>query len=362
MAIIHEATKEVICKVVYHGTGKCGKTTSLMYMDHHLPKNHRGKFVSLETPTERTLFFDLLPVKTEAGGWKFRFLLYATPGQEYYQASRKLILKGADSIVFVVDSQRERAQDNWDAYELLDKNLKELGQRVEALPMVLQYNKRDINGVLPMEDLERRFNPRTLFSYPSVARTGQGVVEAFLSAARLSMSRFWQKDSQTGMGELFRTSVFTEDDAEHLKKMMGRLVHESGANGALLVDEGTGVISASGDISTTDQETLGALLATNFAAAQELSNGLGSVGFSGLMQRGALWLMRAARVDQRRFLVLVCKRSANRRAIRDAITYFRGPIAEYLKQVDLLSPSRLPRFGELFAHSGSIALAGLEKS
>ena len=361
MAIIHESTKEVICKLVYHGTGKCGKTTSLLYMNHRLPARHRGKFVSLETPTERTLFFDLLPVMTEAGGWKFRFLLYATPGQEYYQASRKLVLKGADAIVFVVDSQRDRVQDNWEAYELLEKNLKDLGQRIDAIPMVVQYNKRDLPGVIPLEDAERRFNPRGLFSFPSVARTGQGVEEAFLSAARMSMARFWAKDSETGMGEAFRTSVFSEDDTAHLKKMMARLVQESGAQGALLVDEGTGIISQNGDISTTDQETLGALLATNFTAAQELSSNLGSVGFSGLMQRGKLWLLRAARLDHRRFLVLICRRSANRRAIRDAITYFRGPIAEYLKQVDLLSPARLPRFSELFATSSGIALAGLEK-
>jgi len=361
MAIIHEFTKEVICKVVYHGTGKCGKTTSLMYLNHHLPPHHHGKFISLETPTERTLFFDLLPVKMLAGEYKFRHLLYATPGQDYYQASRKLILKGADAIIFVVDCQRERVQDNWEALELLEKNLKEMGQRLETIPMIIQYNKRDLSNAIPLEDAERRFNQRKLLSFPTVARTGEGVTEAFLAAAKMALTRFWTPGLEAGMGELFRTSVFSEDDAAHFKKTLARLMQESGAVGAMLIDEGTGIIASSGDISTSDQETLGALLATNFTAAQELSSNLGSVGFTGLMQRGQRWILRAARVDARRFVVLVCRRNVNRRAIRDAITYFRGPLEGYLKQVDLLSPNRLPRFGELFASASQIALAGLEK-
>jgi signal recognition particle receptor subunit beta len=174
MAILREATKEVICKIVYHGAGRSGKTTSLLHMDHMLAPGHRGKFISLETPTERTLFFDLLPVKVLAGGYSFRYLLFATPGQEYYHASRRLVLKGADAIVFVVDSQRERMQDNWEAWELLEKNLRELGQRADALPLVLQYNKRD----LPNPDRPGRLR--------DVPHGGQaGADEAFASRRRV---------------------------------------------------------------------------------------------------------------------------------------------------------------------------------
>src|SRR5690349_20688190 len=167
MAILHEATKEVICKLVYHGTGMCGKTTSLMYLNHHLPPTQRGKFISLETPTERTLYFDFLPVITEARGYKFRYLLFTTPGQDYYEASRKLVLKGADGLVLVIDSQRERMHENASAVALLEKSLNEMGQRLDMLPMSIQYNKRDLSTAMPLDEAEKRFNPKHALSFPA---------------------------------------------------------------------------------------------------------------------------------------------------------------------------------------------------
>jgi len=362
LAIIHEATKEVICKVVYHGAGKCGKTTSLMFLNHCLPASHRGRFVSLETPSSRTLFFDLLPVITEAGGYRFRYLLYATPGQEYYQASRKLVLKGVDAIVFVVDSQRERAQDNWQAMELLGENMKALGQSLENIPMLIQYNKRDLQSAMPLEELERRFNQRHLLSFPAIARTGDGVVETMLAAAKMALGRFWAKGAEAGMGALFKTSVFMENDSLHFRKQLDWVRKEAEAMAVLLVDEGTGIIASSGTLTSSGTESVGAVLATNFTAAEELANGLGSAGFSGLMQRGSKVMVRAARIDKRRFLVLVCDRRADRKRMKDALIYFRGPLAAYLEQVDMMSPNRLPQFSELFSTTSQIALAGLEKN
>ncbi len=347
MAIIHEATKEVICKIVYHGAGRCGKTTSLLYMNHDLPEFRRGQFVTLETPTERTLFFDFLPVMTRLGDYKFRHLLFATPGQEYYDASRRLILKGADAIVFVVDCQRERIQDNWEALELLDKNLKELGQRPEAVPMVIQYNKRDLSAVIPVEDAERRYNKRGCLSFPAVARTGQGVYETFRTVAKMAVTKLSSPSAEAAMGELFRTTVIGEDDAATLATRLERLNREAGIPGSVLVDEGTGIIASSGRVPAESFESLGALLACNFTAAQELTANLSARGFAGVSQKGTIWYLRAARVDQRRFLVLVCGADVDRRKVRDTLNYFRAPLAGYLKQMDSLSAGRLNRFSDM---------------
>lgn len=359
MAIIHEATNEVICKIVYHGAGKSGKTTNLMYMHHHLPEAQRGQFVSLETPTERTLFFDFLPVKAEARGYKFRYLLFATPGQEYYDASRKLVFKGADAIVFIVDSQRDRIQENWEALELMEKNLKDLGQRAEHIPTAIVYNKQDLPNILPLEDCERRFNPRHLLSFPAVARTGQGVKDPFLYIAKMAILRLSKAGSEAQMGELFRTLVITEYDAAHLVRILGRVNQEVGAVASMLIDENSGILASNGKMPSTDPESLGALLACNFTAAEELSDTLSRKGFVGIMQRGKRWVMRAARVDQRRFLFLACPRSTDHRRIQDAVVYFRGPLASYLKTMDSSSPGNLNRMSDVFTSVNDLALDGL---
>lgn len=360
MAIIDEAAGEVVCKIVYHGTGKSGKTTNLLYMNSHLPEAQRGRFVTLETPTERTLFFDFLPVKTEARGFKFRYLLYATPGQEYYDASRRLVLKGADAIVFVVDSQPDRAQDNWASLELLKKNLTALGQDPSLIPLVIQYNKRDLSGAMRIEDAERKYNDRKVVSFPAIARSGKGVYETFLTAAKMALTRLSMPAGEARMGEMFRSLVVTEDDRERLEKHLDRLVAESGAAGALLMDETTGVIAQKGTAPAGDQETLGALLACNFTAAQELAGMMSGAGFSGIMQRGKRWALRTTRIDARRFVVLVCGRHTDRSQMRNAVKFLRTPIAEYLKQVDQMSPNRLTRFGELFSSVTDIAVAGVK--
>lgn len=359
MAILHEATKEVIAKVVYHGAGRCGKTTSLMYLDRVLPANRKGKFISLETPTERTLFFDMLPVMAEAGGYKFRYLLYATPGQEYYHASRRLVLKGADAIVFVVDSQRERARDNDEAAELLRKNLSELGQRAENIPTVVQFNKRDLSNAIPIADAERRFNAEHNLSFPAVARTGDGVFDTLLTAAKMALTRLSQPGGEDRMGPFFRTTVIAEADAAALKQRLEKLNREGGLLGSLLVDESSGVLAHAGEVPSNDFETLGALLACNFMAAQELAASLSGAGFSGTMQRGKRWLLRAVRIDARRFVLLACSSGADRRRLRDAATYFKGPLASYMEQVDGVSANRLSRMSDLFSSVASLAATNL---
>jgi GTPase SAR1 family protein len=285
MAILHEATKEVICKVVYHGTGMCGKTTSLMYLNHHLPPSQRGRFISLETPTERTLYFDFLPVITEARGYKFRYLCFTTPGQDYYEASRKLVLTGADGIVFVVDSQRERMHENITSLALLEKNLSELGQRPELMPMTIQYNKRDLQTAIPLDEAERKFNPRHHLSFPAVAKTGQGVYETFLTIAKMALTKLTSADGEARMGEMFRTTVISAEDALRFRTQLARLNEETGAAGSILVDESSGLLAQQGEIGSQNLETLGALLACNFTAAQELAHNLSGAGFRGIVQK-----------------------------------------------------------------------------
>ena len=359
MAIIHEASKEVICKVVYHGAGMCGKTTSLMYLNHHLPRSQRGRFITLETPTERTLYFDFLPVITEARGYRFRYLLFTTPGQDYYEASRKLILKGADGLVLVVDSQRARLAENNAAMELLDKSLYELGQHPDLLPRVYQYNKRDLPDVIPLDEAERLFNSRHQISFPAVARTGQGVYETFLTVAKMALTKLTSAEGEARMGNLFKSTVITADEGMKFKLHLARLNEEAGAAASLLVDESSGVIASRGDLPGNDPETLGALLACNFTAAQELSYNISRLDFTGIQQRGAKWSINASRVDMRRFLVVINDGYGDARKIRNAMTFSRSVLAAQLHQVDYMSPSRLKRFGELFSSVGHIAISGM---
>jgi signal recognition particle receptor subunit beta/predicted regulator of Ras-like GTPase activity (Roadblock/LC7/MglB family) len=359
MAILHEATKEVICKLVYHGTGMCGKTTSLMFLNHQLPASQRGRFISLETPTERTLYFDFLPVITEARGFKFRYLLFTTPGQDYYEASRKLVLKGADGIVYVVDSQKERTAENLSALSLLEKNLVEMGQRPELLPTVIQYNKRDLPSAVALDEAEKKYNPKHLLSFPAVAKTGQGVYETFLTIAKMALTKLTTPEGESRMGDMFKTTVITGEDGIKLRTQLARLNADSGAKGSLLVDESSSLLATHGEIPSKDFETLGALLACNFTAAQELAFHMSGQGFTGIIQKGAKWNMTASRVDKRRFLVVLCDSSVDRRRLDNAINYARGALAAALMQIDRMSPSRLAQFGTVFTSVSRIAVANM---
>ena len=185
MSFINYSAKEINCKIVYYGPGLCGKTTNLQYIYNRTNPTARGKMISLATETERTLFFDFLPLALgEIRGFKTRFHLYTTPGQVFYDASRKLILKGVDGVVFVVDSQIDRMEANLESLENLEDNLIEQGYDLSSLPFVIQYNKRDLANILSVEELREMFNPTGVAEFEARATTGEGVFDTLKGIAR----------------------------------------------------------------------------------------------------------------------------------------------------------------------------------
>lgn len=185
MAFINYSTREINCKIVYYGPGLCGKTTNLLYIYKKTNPDSKGKMISLATETERTLFFDFLPLSLGAiRGFKIRFHLYTVPGQVFYDASRKLILRGVDGVIFVADSQIERMEANIESMENLKKNLKEQGFNLDNLPYAIQYNKRDINNVVPVEELNRVLNPKGVLYFEAIATTGKGVFDTLKEIAK----------------------------------------------------------------------------------------------------------------------------------------------------------------------------------
>ncbi|BCS55482.1 ATP/GTP-binding protein [Geobacter sp. SVR] len=186
MSFINYASREINCKIVYYGPGLCGKTTNLQYIYDKTAPDAKGKMISLATETERTLFFDFLPLALgEIRGFKTRFHLYTVPGQVFYDASRKLILKGVDGVVFVADSQEERMDANAESLENLRINLSEQGYDLEKIPFVVQYNKRDLPDVVPVEELRRELNPGNVLDLEASAITGEGVFETLKAIAKL---------------------------------------------------------------------------------------------------------------------------------------------------------------------------------
>jgi len=186
MSFINYASREINCKIVYYGPGLCGKTTNLQYIFKKTKPGSRGKMISLATETERTLFFDFLPLALgEIKGFKTRFHLYTVPGQIFYDASRKLILKGVDGIVFVVDSQIERMDANIESFENMKINLKEQGYNLNSIPYILQYNKRDLNNIIPVSELKKILNVDGVPDFDGVAFNGVGVFETLKSIIKL---------------------------------------------------------------------------------------------------------------------------------------------------------------------------------
>jgi signal recognition particle receptor subunit beta len=189
MSFINYMAREINCKLVYYGPGLCGKTTNLQYIYQRTNPEHKGKMISLATETERTLFFDFLPLSLgEIRGFKTRFHLYTVPGQVFYDASRKLILKGVDGVIFVADSQIERMEANEESFENLRTNLAEQGYSLEKLPFVIQYNKRDLPNVAGTDDLRQLLNVMSVPDFEAVARTGVGVFDTLKAIAKLVLS------------------------------------------------------------------------------------------------------------------------------------------------------------------------------
>ncbi len=186
MSFINYSSREINCKIVYYGPGLCGKTTNLQYIYNKTNPEAKGEMISLATETERTLFFDFLPLSMgDIHGFKTRFHLYTVPGQVFYDASRKLILKGVDGVVFVADSQVERMEANLESLDNLRENLEDHGFDLDKLPYVVQYNKQDLPNAAPVEDLKNLLNPGKVPDFPAVAISGEGVFTTLKAVAKL---------------------------------------------------------------------------------------------------------------------------------------------------------------------------------
>ena len=190
MSLINYSSREINCKIVYYGPGLCGKTTKLQHIYSRVPQETRGKMISLATEMDRTLFFDFLPLELgQIRGFRTRFHLYTVPGQVYYNASRKLILKGVDGIVFVADSQIERYEANIESLMNMHDNLAEHGLSADNIPIIMQYNKRDLPRVVAVAELEKELNPKGNPYFESVAFRGTGVFDTLKLSCKLVLKQ-----------------------------------------------------------------------------------------------------------------------------------------------------------------------------
>ena len=185
MSFINYSSREINCKIVYYGPGLCGKTTNLQHIYDNTNPDAKGKMISLETETERTLFFDFLPLSLgEIRGFKTRFHLYTVPGQVFYDASRRLILKGVDGVVFVADSQVDRYDANLESLDNLRDNLETQGYDLARLPHVIQYNKRDLDNAVDIQFLRETLNREQVPDFEAIATDGVGVFETLKAVAK----------------------------------------------------------------------------------------------------------------------------------------------------------------------------------
>ena len=184
MVVFNYSGAEINAKVVYYGPALSGKTTNLEYIYQKMPANTKGKMVSMKTRTDRTLFFDFLPLELgEINGYRTRIMLYTVPGQVYYNATRKLVLKGADAVVFIADSAPDKMDENIESLRNLEENLNEHGLTLDTIPWVIQYNKRDLPNALPSTTMASKLNLLNVPSFEATATTGQGIYETFQSIA-----------------------------------------------------------------------------------------------------------------------------------------------------------------------------------
>jgi mutual gliding-motility protein MglA len=192
VSLVNFTTREITCKIVYYGPGRSGKTTNLHYIYARVPETRRGRMVSLATQTDRTLFFDFLPIDLgQISGFSTRFQLYTVPGQVYYNATRRLVLQGADGVVFVGDSQARQLDENVESLQNLQSNLLEHGVDVRTMPLVMQYNKQDLPPelILTQEDLDDALNFRSVPSFGADALHGRGVFETLKAISELVLKK-----------------------------------------------------------------------------------------------------------------------------------------------------------------------------
>jgi signal recognition particle receptor subunit beta len=198
MVLINYTVREISTKIVYYGPGLSGKTTNLQIIHGRVNPENRGKLVSLATETDRTLFFDFFPIDFGTiGGFKVRFHFYTVPGQVFYNSTRKLVLKGADGVVFVADSQRNMAESNVESLINLKENLAEHGINLEDFPFVIQYNKRDLDDLLSIEELQKELNPNNVPYYEACALKGDGIMETMKGISKIALAKI---SEQRGIG------------------------------------------------------------------------------------------------------------------------------------------------------------------
>ncbi len=223
MVLFNYATKEITAKIVYYGPGLCGKTTNLQFVYDSLPSNNKSKMLSLATKTDRTLFFDFLPLDLgKIRGMRTKLQLYTVPGQVYYNSTRQLVLKGADGIVFVADSQDFALDANLESMQNLEDNLKRQGIRIKDIPVVIQYNKRDLPNAMPVAEMDRELNKLHSPAFQSVATTGIGVEETLKGVTQLVIAHLVKKYGLEGSEpldkeiQILNANVGTSAPAESL--------------------------------------------------------------------------------------------------------------------------------------------------
>ena len=215
MVVVSYSGREINAKIVYYGPGLCGKTTNLEKIYDSVPETHRGRMVSMKTQTDRTLFFDLLPLDLgELQGMKTRFLLYTVPGQVYYNATRKLVLKGVDALVFVADSSPEKMAENRESLSNLEANLKAYGLDLKAMPWVLQYNKRDLPNALSVEEMDRELNKYGVPTFEAQAVNGGGVFETLRGISKILLAKIAKDVTERDRGSLGGTPRVADGKAE----------------------------------------------------------------------------------------------------------------------------------------------------
>jgi signal recognition particle receptor subunit beta len=220
MVLFNYTTKEMTAKIVYYGPGLCGKTTNLQYIHRNLPKTRRGDLVTLPTETDRTLFFDLLPLRLgKIGVFTTRLQLYTVPGQVFYNSTRKMVLRGVDGIVFVADSQVPMRDANIESLENLQENLAEHKLSLRNIPWVLQYNKRDLPNILPVSVLNEDLNKAGVPWFESVATTGVGVISTLKAISKMTLQHLRAKAGYVGIRDRGETppdqvAIVREDEDE----------------------------------------------------------------------------------------------------------------------------------------------------
>lgn len=196
--VINQSSKEITAKIVYYGPALSGKTTNLQYLHEYLDPNEKGKLLSISTEGDRTIFFDFMPIELgEVKGFKLRLQLYTVPGQTFYEETRKRVLKGADGVVFVADSQKDMAKANKDAFEQLKIHLSENGLNPDKMPIVLQFNKRDLKNIMTFEEMDKALNPGNIPFFEAIATEGVGVEDTLKSISKLVVNNILVQLTET---------------------------------------------------------------------------------------------------------------------------------------------------------------------